>query len=270
MNDLQSRGVNILSSDQFKYAGFISSTFKVSDHLPALSGVWASNGFSHSENYAIGAFPAQRYSVFNVMSGGTTWAFLYRYLPGLKSNLRPDHGLGFAYSFVPVDAADSRTGMLSASNPNGAVTNREDTGLNCHGWTQPVITAINTAQYDLKNPSFYSTCDASTKTWVVKAEVDSTYIDVNWVSFQFKGDYLPKTATIEVTGLTNTSFSCADWNMPLLTGWWVGGQSENMQVFPWPVCVNNYWQLNPWQVNNYVSAGYLFISKRKLHRSLFN
>ena len=102
------------------------------------------------------------------------------------------------------------------------------------------------------------------------------FIEVNWASLQFKGDFLPKFGSItNVKGLTNTNFSCSDWNMPLVTGWDVDRKTENMPVFLLPICVNNYWQ-----VNNYVApvsiyeaapvinVDYLFISNKRYYRAL--
>jgi hypothetical protein len=88
---------------------------------------------------------------------------------------------------------------------------------------------------------------------------------VNWVSFLFKGDYLPKTARLTVTTKDyQTPYSCSHWNMPVVTGWYTAGTTENMTVFEQPSCVDNYWRVSNYiPGDSFLSVDYLFISNKR-------
>jgi hypothetical protein len=256
-------GGNLFLTDSWENSKYFTSGFKMSEYFPAFTAIAGSGGATHSENFSVGVFNPT--VIWSIASERTYWQYLYRYLPGYKTTQKRQHGMTFSFSFVPYvkEETDIRTGSINATNPNNLVKKEINTGLNCSAWTQPTITSIETSQGDLRNPSFYSSCGGNNE-WLVRAEAAATYINVNWASFMFKGDYLPKTATLTVNnGYYLTPYSCTDWNMPLVTGWWTDPYSENMTVFDLPTCVDNFWRVSNYVVNGGLSVDYLFVSNKR-------
>ena len=257
-------GGDVFLTDKWENSSYFTSTYKMSDYFPAFTAIIGSGGLTNSENFSVGVFKPT--DVWANASEKTYWQYLYRYLPGYKTSQKRQNGMQFVFSFVPIvsDETEVRTGSITASTPSGNAADEINTGLNCSAWTAPVITSISTSQGDLRNPSYWSFCGSNNE-WRVRAEATSTYINVNWVSFLFKGDYLPKTARLTVTTKDyQTPYSCSHWNMPVVTGWYTAGTTENMTVFEQPSCVDNYWRVSNYiPGDSFLSVDYLFISNKR-------
>ena len=264
---LRRNGNTLAETDNWASSEYFISDYKRSDYIAAFTSLSGTGGHQHSENYSVGAFNMS--DVWSNASDQPNWAFLYRYLPAIKSSAELSRGIGFGFSFIPFnpDETEIKTGSIGASNPSRRVISRFDTQLDCNFWTPPIIKSITTAQYDTRNASYWSSCENGN--WATHAEVDGTYIEVQYISMKFKGGFLPKTAILKsIKGVKNTEYSCSEWNRPIVVGWWSSPLSTNMQNFHEAYCDDN----NNWVFENNLigdssfNADYLFISKYRYRK----